>query len=115
MGWIEMGCHGLIMLGVTSGSTTVGSISIHRFCTQKTCSRPTTNYNTFRRSFCRKKYRSSLQTIFTMQVSMQDDQLWVSPSTDGREDPLIVGKRTLFQDQTAMGFCTLKQTSPDSH
>ncbi|GBM84748.1 hypothetical protein AVEN_64889-1 [Araneus ventricosus] len=33
------------------GPTTLGSISIRRFCLQKTCFRPTTSYNTCRRPF----------------------------------------------------------------
>ncbi|GFW65758.1 transposable element Tcb2 transposase [Trichonephila clavipes] len=34
-----------------SDSATLGSIPIRRFCVQKTCSRPTTSYNTCRRPF----------------------------------------------------------------
>ncbi|GBN68957.1 hypothetical protein AVEN_181814-1, partial [Araneus ventricosus] len=33
------------------GSTTLGSILVRRFCVQKTCFRPTTSCNTYRRTF----------------------------------------------------------------
>ncbi|GBM14122.1 Transposable element Tcb2 transposase [Araneus ventricosus] len=39
------------------------------------------------------------EDAFIMQVSMQGDQLRVSPSTDDRKGPLMLGKRTRFLDQ----------------
>ncbi|GFX10172.1 HTH_Tnp_Tc3_2 domain-containing protein [Trichonephila clavipes] len=40
-----------MLLDVSMCLSTLGSIPIRRFCVQKTCSRPTTSYNTCRRPF----------------------------------------------------------------
>ncbi|GFU74197.1 transposable element Tcb2 transposase [Trichonephila clavipes] len=105
-------------------SATLGSILNGRSGVQKTCSRPTTSYNTCRRhpfsaSSARREEplpcRSSLQTtfkhqkeespllrceiVFTMQVCMQEDQLCAFPQRTTAKEPLMLGKRTCFLTQ----------------
>ncbi|GFT16727.1 transposable element Tcb2 transposase [Trichonephila clavipes] len=109
-------------------SATLGSIPIRRFCVQKTCSRPTTSYNTCRRPFQLFRHegeepllcRSSLQTtfkhqeeespllrceiVFTMQVCMQEDQLCAFPSTDDSEGTAYAGQENMFLGRSNNGL-----------
>ncbi|GBM01352.1 hypothetical protein AVEN_135778-1 [Araneus ventricosus] len=121
-------------------SNEMGSISIRRFCVQNTCFRPTTSYNTCRRPFSssfgpkeKKHYCAAARCrplcsireenlryygakkAFTMQVSMQGDQLCVSPSTDDREGPAYVGQKNTFPAPDSNWLLYSSQTSPDSH
>ncbi|GFX71662.1 uncharacterized protein TNCV_2696501 [Trichonephila clavipes] len=108
-----------------------------RFCVQKTCSRPTTSYNTCRRPFsalsARREEpllcRSSLQTtfkhqeeespllrceiVFTMQVCMQEDQLCAFPSTDDSEGTAYAGQENMFLGRSNNGLLCCSETSPD--
>ncbi|GFW26775.1 uncharacterized protein TNCV_2851651 [Trichonephila clavipes] len=100
---------------------------------QKTCSRPTTSYNTCRRPFsssfgtkeknhycaaARCRPLSSIrkknlryygaEIVFTMQVCRQEDQLCAFPSTDDSEGTAYAGQeRTCFLDAATMGFCAV--------
>ncbi|GFV74703.1 hypothetical protein TNCV_1178401 [Trichonephila clavipes] len=102
------------------GQTIVKSLSIRRLCVQRTCTRLTTSYNTCRRPFsiCFARRRTSTlpqlvadyfeasgrrifatqrsEDVFTMDVSMQDDQLCCAPQRTIEKGPLIVSKSTCF-------------------
>ncbi|GBM79362.1 hypothetical protein AVEN_236089-1 [Araneus ventricosus] len=54
------------------------------------------------------------EDAFTMQVSMQGDQLCVSPSTDDREIPAYVGQENKFPGPDSNGLLYSSPTSPDS-
>ncbi|GFV24908.1 HTH_Tnp_Tc3_2 domain-containing protein [Trichonephila clavipes] len=128
VGWMEWDCRRLMLLDASMCpkccSATLGSIPIRRFCVQKTCSRPTTSYNTCRRPFSssfgtKEKnhyHRSSLQTtfkhqeeespllrceiVFTMQVcACKKTIVCVPPQQTTAKEPFMLGKRTCFWTQ----------------
>ncbi|GBM33995.1 hypothetical protein AVEN_166428-1 [Araneus ventricosus] len=111
---------------------TLGSISIRRFCDQKTCFRPTTSYNTCRRPFSssfgpkeKKHYCAAARCIPLCSIGEKDLRYYGAktpsqcrslckatrcvcpPHRTTEKGPLMLGKRTRFLDQTEMGFCTL--------
>ncbi|GBN12089.1 hypothetical protein AVEN_242738-1 [Araneus ventricosus] len=114
------------------GPTTLGSISIRRFCVQKTCFRPTTSYNTCRRPFSssfgpkeKKHYctaarcrplcsiRENNLRYYGAKTPSQCRSLCKAascvcpPQRTTEKAPLMLGKRTRCLDQTAKDFCTL--------
>ncbi|GFV67972.1 DDE_3 domain-containing protein [Trichonephila clavipes] len=52
--------------------------------------------------------------VFTIQVSMQCDQLCVYPSTDDREGPAYLGQENTFTGPDSVGLLFSLQMSPDS-
>ncbi|GFT17947.1 transposable element Tcb2 transposase [Trichonephila clavipes] len=107
-----------------------------KICVQKTCSRPTTSYNTCRRPFSssfgtkeKNHYCAAahLQTtfkhqeedspllrceiVFTMQVCMQEDQLCAFPQRTTAKEPLMLGKRTCFLDAATIGSVLFTEES----
>ncbi|GFW62659.1 paired domain-containing protein [Trichonephila clavipes] len=58
---------------------------------------------------------STVEGVFTMQVSKQGDQLCVYPSTDDRERPAFLGQENTLPGPDSDGLPYSLQTSPHSH
>ncbi|GFU68349.1 uncharacterized protein TNCV_1534691 [Trichonephila clavipes] len=111
---------------------TLKSIPIRRFCVQKTCSRPTTSYNTCRRPFsssfatkekkhycaaarCRplSSIRKKNLRYYCVKSSSQCRSVCKktscvrSPQRTTAKKLLMQGKRTCFLDAATMGFCAV--------
>ncbi|GFY26018.1 uncharacterized protein TNCV_1917681 [Trichonephila clavipes] len=137
VGWMEMGLSQADAARRLNVSRSViqrlwDQYQIRRFCVQKTCSRPTTSYNTCRRPFsssfgtkeknhycaaarCRPlsgirkknlRYYGATSSSQCRSVCKKTSCVR-SPQRTTAKEPLMLGKRTCFLDAATMGFCAV--------
>ncbi|GFU81036.1 uncharacterized protein TNCV_1277811 [Trichonephila clavipes] len=136
---MEWDCRRLMLLDVSMCLVVLfsdfGINTNPKILCQKTCSRPTTSYNTCRRPFSssfdtkeKNHYRAAArfrplqasgrisilrcEIVFTMQVCMQEDQFCAFSTDDSRRDA-YAGQENMFSGRSNNGLLCCSQTSPD--